>query len=500
MARLLSLALGGVIAQLLALLSVMWTADPGPAVAVVTTTTAACDCGERADRMVAGVDSVPTAGATAAATPAAASATAPASDTCAALPDVLAKLAAFGVDRGALARSVVHAGSGIALRRIAARAAAGEAIHVVTVGGSISGGAGMEYRDKSPRYCDTFFHWFAKTAFPQAPHSHQNIARSATGSNYWRFCYHHHVPAVADLIILDVTINDVPYDVWAMPEHARNQEALVRRLLSLPTKPALLLVGFPHMTYRTGQESLHSIAVRYDLPLVSFREVYQSWLFTGAYSAAQLESKFYGIKYGHPRESGHDLQGLLMIHYFLTSVLDCDKSAAYVAALEAALPPAVRLDEHSLGATIDEPRGRRAKAQAEAVHPDCHAVGTRKQPQPLAGTGVGWTVEDIKSKMYWRTQTLGSVATFGFQTSSPDMTVYIGGLKADYLNGTRAECWIDNAVAANVTVDTKADWWSVPVMTEIGVVPQPGNHNLSCVMVEGIDFRLTGIFADREVL
>ena len=119
--------------------------------------------------------------------------------------------------------------------------------------------------------------------------------------------------------------------------------------------------------------------------------------------------------------------------------------------------------------------------------------------QRLSSTAVGWAVEKVKGKPYWRTQTRGSVATFAFQTSNRDMTVYICGLKANTSTGHEPSAG-STTPSPPITVDKKADWCRVPVMTEIGVVPEASYHNLSCVMAAGKDFRLTGIFADREVL
>lgn len=63
-----------------------------------------------------------------------------------------------------------------------------------------------------------------------------NGAAPATGSDYFSFCFPLHISTESDLVIVELAIND-----QGIPEHVENMENLIRGLLDLPNKPAVIL-------------------------------------------------------------------------------------------------------------------------------------------------------------------------------------------------------------------------------------------------------------------
>ena len=68
------------------------------------------------------------------------------------------------------------------------------------------------------------------------------------GSSYFSVCYAEHIDEDADIVITELAINE-PY----AEEFARTYELLLRQLLLLPKKPAVL-------NLRVFELALHSIA------------------------------------------------------------------------------------------------------------------------------------------------------------------------------------------------------------------------------------------------
>lgn len=64
-----------------------------------------------------------------------------------------------------------------------------------------------------------------------------DVIISATGSDYFSFCFPLHIPSDSDLVLVELAVNDE-----GIPEHVENMENLLRGLLDLPNKPAVMLI------------------------------------------------------------------------------------------------------------------------------------------------------------------------------------------------------------------------------------------------------------------
>lgn len=78
--------------------------------------------------------------------------------------------------------------------------------------------------------------WLADR-FPNTTVTGVNGAIPASGSDYFSFCMKLHIPEEADLVVVELGVNDE-----ALPEHEENMENLLRGLLDLPNQPAVMLL------------------------------------------------------------------------------------------------------------------------------------------------------------------------------------------------------------------------------------------------------------------
>ena len=78
--------------------------------------------------------------------------------------------------------------------------------------------------------------WLA-ARFPHSKVDAVNGAVPASGSDYFSFCMKLHIPEDADLVVVELGVNDE-----ALPEHEVNMENLLRGLLDLPNQPAVMLL------------------------------------------------------------------------------------------------------------------------------------------------------------------------------------------------------------------------------------------------------------------
>ena len=176
-------------------------------------------------------------------------------------------------------RSIGYAGSGNRIREKLTKASNGENIKIGVLGGSISTGHALGDKDNES-YHSIIFNWFTKK-FPNGRHELINGAAPATGSSYFTYCHNKHIPNDLDIIFIEFSINDgsiYPTERGdGDPSITKNMELLVRNLLQMPTKPAIIFLSFFSFKvdyYFNGQEAHIAIANYYDIPYISFKNAY----------------------------------------------------------------------------------------------------------------------------------------------------------------------------------------------------------------------------------
>lgn len=133
----------------------------------------------------------------------------------AALPPLGIPEADAAFSRGQYEAAVAHAGNLRRVRRVIARAAEGEPVTISVLGGSISAGStlGVHNRRGNWLWHGRLFSWFNSTwpAAAGATHTRFNGAVPASTPAYVDGCLAFHLPATADLIFIEYTLNTLDF-------------------------------------------------------------------------------------------------------------------------------------------------------------------------------------------------------------------------------------------------------------------------------------------------
>jgi len=233
-----------------------------------------------------------------------------------------------------LARGLVNPGDPQRLRCFAEKLLAGRVSRLSVLGGSVS--FGTTFTTGRSR---TLYHWkvyqYLNASFPQAAHEHFQGAVPASGPSYMEHCVGWHLPpAGADLILLEYAVN---FD--AMPDDAQCFERLLRKLLRLPSQPAIIIVNTmeivppggrlpwekPDASYPSqmdlsfvwkghgptmgAEDSINDVASYYGVPCVSLRGALFDEL-KGNASAFPIKQVFHDRH--HPSAWGHSLMAQMV--------------------------------------------------------------------------------------------------------------------------------------------------------------------------------------------
>lgn len=194
-------------------------------------------------------------------------------------------------------RVITHSASFFRLKQLLRRAAAGEELTVGFLGGSITQGS----LSSTPETCYAFrvYRWFVR-AFPQAAFHYVNAGIGGTDSLYGVS------RAVSDLlmyqpdfVVVDFSVNDID-----LPFRKETYEGILRRVLSWPSAPAVvLLCNIYYDTGLTAEDDHVEIGEHYGVPHVSIRDSIYKDLHAGRYARRELLSPD-GL---HPNDFGHEL-------------------------------------------------------------------------------------------------------------------------------------------------------------------------------------------------
>ena len=199
---------------------------------------------------------------------------------------------------GLLARTRAHEGSTEAWARVVARLDAGKSVSVSVLGGSMS-------LPQRHGWSESVLAWM-RSKWPRAEISLHNGAIGATGSTFFALCADSRLPARADIILLEHTLNDgeqtAVVDASSLKVRALVYESYVRKLLARSPSPALLFVNWDRIGWCANMESNPEIYVQRYLqgPLRALRGI--PWLATPQV-AVDLIARWYGIPSLAPRNA-----------------------------------------------------------------------------------------------------------------------------------------------------------------------------------------------------
>ncbi len=182
------------------------------------------------------------------------------------------------------------------LKALFRRAARGEELTLGFFGGSITQGS----LATAPENCYAYrvYQWFVDT-FPQAKFHYVNGGIGGTDSHYG-------VSRVVtdllmyqpDFVVVDFSVNDTE-----LPFRQETYEGVLRRILSWPSHPAVVLLN--NIYYDTGltaEDDHVAVGEHYGVPHVSIRDSLYREMKAGRYTRLQLTPD--GL---HPNDFGHGL-------------------------------------------------------------------------------------------------------------------------------------------------------------------------------------------------
>ncbi|KAK6903777.1 hypothetical protein I203_107283 [Kwoniella mangroviensis CBS 8507] len=304
-------------------------------------------------------------------------------------------------------------------------------------------------------------------------------ALGGSGSDYFAMCFGHHIPEDVDLVLVDMAIND-----GFSEKGAESYETLLRHLLALPNRPAVInlqVFALMFQTIATGGDIHQGISSYYDVPTVSLRNLLLPII---------LQNSSYGISYfDHPpgtteldREGlgtrhisakGHGLIGRLTNAFIDMRIRDL-VTGLYGAELESRLVP-------------ETPRIRALQRfntyeAIPAIPPKCLSAHSRS-PTLIPSTNKGWRELISGDKKYLIADQPGSIVSFDFVTAGG--LVQLSVYRSHNAGLGTAACWVDDMKDKRVIIEARwDDLVSIGYTVTIANDLEDGDHVLTCDLLE----------------
>jgi lysophospholipase L1-like esterase len=387
--------------------------------------------------------------------------------------------------------SIAHKGSSSRVKDKILQASNGKPIKFGVIGGSIS--TGHTLQDSKETYHSLVFDWWNKKF--RVNNTIVNGAVPATSSSYFTYCYDKHIPNDLDIIFIEFSINDgsiYPTERGnGDPMITKNMELLVRNLLQMPTQPAIIFVSFFSFKvdyYFNGQEAHLSIANYYDIPYISFKNVFFNHLIRFPTQAELLFSS----DFHHPNKEGHKVMSEFIIHYF-DQIGIGQKSGNYLQ-ISNDIP------------VIDMWSTRKTQKDFRELQPTCqtfnpHRPGGGYQNYRPYDMNEWYFLDWKKEKFYIAADKPGANITFSIETNKGSVYMYV--LKSDQYNLGNVWCWPDNDYNKGKEL---VGYWnisrSIGKMMLVSEGLTKGKHYVHCKLLEksdspnnGTHFRILAIFS-----
>ncbi|GFR42868.1 hypothetical protein Agub_g3859, partial [Astrephomene gubernaculifera] len=233
----------------------------------------------------------------------------------------------FTLPRIQLERGLTYLGSACRLRRVVRDLLMGRDVKIGVVGGSVSWGQSATRRGVTD--------WFSTlssymvNAFPTANITARNGCTPGVPSSYMIMCLELSVDPDVDLVFLEYTLNDGHDDKLYDNSIVRNIERLIRRVMALPKRPAVVILhhmshyqahypeGHPKSTgsfrpfYETSEDAQGALAHYYDVQSLSQRTAFYRLAQHKEVPGFAWEEIFADF---HPGDHGHKMMADLAVH------------------------------------------------------------------------------------------------------------------------------------------------------------------------------------------
>lgn len=207
------------------------------------------------------------------------------------------------VTQAMLDRAIVSADGSSRIAKVMQKAARGEKISVVTLGGSITHGSGASTENK--RYANIVAKWW-RDAFPQTTVKFHNSGIGATGSmlgvhRLERDVYAHD----PDFLIVEFAVNDTNSGTQ------ESYENLIRRVVTQSPDTAIIMLFMTTEWFDDKQAEEVPIGRAYGIPMISYRDAIKPEVQSGRYTFKNQLSD----DGTHPNDFGYAIVGNLITSY-----------------------------------------------------------------------------------------------------------------------------------------------------------------------------------------
>ncbi|MCI2047993.1 MAG: SGNH/GDSL hydrolase family protein [Faecalibacterium sp.] len=209
-----------------------------------------------------------------------------------------------------LARSLYSRGNNARLKKAFARAQRGEEITLAFLGGSITQGAGAK---PIHTQCYSYQAWQKTQALLGHPVQFVKAGIGGTPSELGMIRLERDIlrKGTPDILVIEFAVNDNDDET-----QGRCYESLIRKALSLPGEPAVVLLFSVFCDDWNLQDRCGPIGRYYDLPMVSVLDAVVPQFGLDAKAGGVISKRQYFYDSYHPTNDGHRVMADCLVHLF----------------------------------------------------------------------------------------------------------------------------------------------------------------------------------------
>lgn len=198
-------------------------------------------------------------------------------------------------------KGVLNSGNTDRMKAVFTKAEQGKDIVVGAIGGSITMGADINTPVEG-RWANRVAQWF-KHKFPNTKVHFYNAGIGATNSTFGALrAFSDLLQYKPDIVVFEFSINDSDND-WAEV----GAEGLLRQILDSENHPAVIMLAMMNRWGGNVQEKHLPLAQHYDIPFVSFRNIFEPIIKDSTITYNQILADDV-----HPNSTGHEMAGRLV--------------------------------------------------------------------------------------------------------------------------------------------------------------------------------------------
>lgn len=366
-----------------------------------------------------------------------------------------AKAIESGVTQEMLDRAVLSTEGTARLSILMEKAANGEDISIVTLGGSITAGSSAGAAEN--RYTNIISAWW-KNNFPEANVTLQNSGIGATGSLLGVHRLERDVLAYnPDLLVIEYAVNDCNSEKVGTAESFEN---LIRRVMTESPDTAIIVL-FMVSKYNDSQYYQQPIAEAYGLPMISYRDALLPEI-----EAGRMTWEGIAPDEIHPNTQGHGIAGSLVTSY-LDGIKRVYKDSTRVI-------PAIPLE------AIHGERFMNAKLNWAGGDLEPISLGSWKlDSYGYANYSGSWYYRSGREAMVFETECKSIMLFYEEVTAegaSGSVKIYIDGVGPIYLRSLNEYTWGNSLTISDIYYGEKTEKHTIKI------IPGSGKFRIAAIL------------------